>query len=133
MHDDDNNEHDRVITKPVNLQSRHEEADTLVAFHAKQAPEGNILIRSTDTDVLVILLGLAGRSRESSIILDYGSENHRRYIVVSNNAAILNEKQAGMREALLGMHALTGCDFTSCFFRKGKLKPFPRLVADISD
>ena len=34
-----NNEHDRVITEPVNLQSRHEEADTLVAFHA----EGNIL------------------------------------------------------------------------------------------
>ena len=63
-----NNEHDRVITEPVNLQSRHEEADTLVAFHAKQAPEGNILIRSTDTDVLVILLGLAGRSRESNIL-----------------------------------------------------------------
>ena len=59
-----NNEHDRMITEPVNLQSRHEEADTLVAFHAKQAPEGSILIRSTDTDVLVILLGLAGRSRE---------------------------------------------------------------------
>ena len=58
-----NNEHDRVITEPVNLQSRHEEADTLVAFHAKQASEGNILIRSTDTDVLVILLGLARRSR----------------------------------------------------------------------
>ena len=65
-----NNEHDRVITEPVNLQSRHEEADTLVAFHAKQAPEGNILIRSTDTDVLVILLELAGRSRDINIIFD---------------------------------------------------------------
>ena len=124
-----NNEHDRVITEPVNLQSRHEEADTLDAFHAKQAPEGNILIWSTDTDVLVILLGLAGRSRESNIILDYGSGNHRRYIVVSNIAAILNEKQAGMTEAL----DRGGCDFTLCFFRKGKLKPFQRLVADISD
>ena len=38
-----------------------------------------------------------------------------------------------MTEALLGMHALTGYDFTSCFFRKGKLKPFQRIVADISD
>ena len=38
-----------------------------------------------------------------------------------------------MPEALFGTHALTGCDFTSCFFRKGKLKPFQRLVADISD
>ena len=128
-----NNDHDLVITEQVNLQSQHEEADTLVAFHAKQAPEGNILVRSTDTDVLVILLGLAGRSRRSNIILDYGSGNHRRYIGVSNIAAILNEKQAGMTEALLGMHALTGCDFTSCFFRKGKLKPFQRLVTDTSE
>ena len=104
-----NNEHDRVITEPVNLQSRHEEADTLVAFHA----EGNILIRPTDTDVLVILLGLAGRSRETNIILDYGSGNHRQYIVVSKIAAILNEKQAGMTEALLGMHALTAAAVTS--------------------
>ena len=100
-----NNEHARMITEPANLQSRHEEADTLVAFHAKQSPEENILIRSTDTDVLVILLGLAGRSRESNIILGYGSGNHRRYKVVSNIAAILNQKQAGMREALLAMHA----------------------------
>ena len=38
-----------------------------------------------------------------------------------------------MTEALLGMHALTGYDFTSWFFRKGKLKPFLRLVADTSD
>ena len=129
-----NNEHDRVITEPFNLQSRHEEADTLAAFHAKQAHEGSILVRSTDTDVLVILLGLAGRSRERNIILDYGSGNHRRYIAVSNIAAILNEKQAGMTEACMGcMTVLTGCDFTSCFFRKGKLKPFQRLMADISD
>ena len=67
------------------------------------------------TDVLVILLGLAGRSRESNIILDYGSGNHRRYIlvVVSKFAAILNEKQARMTEALLSMHALTAAAVTS--------------------
>ena len=61
----------------------------------------------------MILLGLAGRSRESNIILDYGSGNPRRYIVVSIIAAILNEKQAGMTEALLGMHALTAAAVTS--------------------
>ena len=73
-----NRYHDLVITEPDNVQSRHEEADTLVAFHAHQEPEGSILVRSTDTDVLVILLGLAGRSHGSNIILDYGSGNHRR-------------------------------------------------------
>ena len=86
-----------------------------------------------DLEYLVIILGLVGRSRGSSIILDYGSENHRRYIGVSNIAAILSEKQVQVTEALLGVHGLPGCDFTSCFFRKGTLKPFPRLVADMSD
>ena len=122
-----NNEHDRVITEPVNLQSRHEEADTLVAFHAKQSPEGNILIRSTDTDVQVILLGLAGRSRESNIILDYGSGNHRRYIVVLNIAAIRNEKQAGMTEALLGMHVYSMFGFTTSDINEARYKAFIRM------
>ena len=109
-----NNERDRVITEPVNLQSRHEEADTLVAFHAKQAPEGNILIRSTDTDVLVILLGLAGRSRESNIILDYGSGNHRRYIVVFEYCCH-SERETGWDDGSTAwyMHALTAAAVTS--------------------
>ena len=37
-----NKDHDLVTTEPVNLQSRYEEADIFVAFHAKQTPEGNI-------------------------------------------------------------------------------------------
>ena len=27
-----------------------------------------------------------------------------------------------LRDAILGLHALTGCDSTSCFSRKGKMK-----------
>ena len=80
-----NNDHDLVITEPDNLQSRHEEADTPVAFHAKQVSEGSILGRPTYTDVLVILLGLAGRSRGSNIILDYGSGDHRRFIALCHS------------------------------------------------
>ena len=37
-----------------------------------------------------------------------------------------------MTEALVGLHALTGCDFTSCLFRKGKVKPFQRMETDAS-
>ena len=50
--------------KPYHLQCQHEEADTLLAFHANSISSGTILVRSTDTDVLIILLGLAGRSEE---------------------------------------------------------------------
>ena len=69
-----------------------------------------------------LFLGLSGRSEGISIILDYGSGNHRRYIGVSKLAAILEEKKPGITEALIGFHALT-----LCFFRKGKVLPFQWL------
>jgi hypothetical protein len=116
--------------EPNHLQCQHEEADTLIAFHTKSISTGNILVRSTDTDVLIILLGLSGWSEGIKIILDYGTANHRRYIDVSTLAANLDEKQPGITQALIGLHALTGCDLTSCFFRKGKVKPLQRLEAD---
>ena len=59
------------ITEPDNLRSRHDEDDTLIAFNAKHVREGSILIRSTDTDDLVILPGVAGRTRGSNIKLEY--------------------------------------------------------------
>ena len=82
-----------------------------------------ILVRSTDTDVLVILIGLAGRSERITIILDY--------IHTSNPAANLDEKQYRLTEALMWLHSLAVCDFTSCFFGKGKVKPFT-FEADVS-
>ncbi len=47
------------VERPANLQGSHEEADTLLAFHASTAT-GNLVIRASDTDVLVILLGMIG-------------------------------------------------------------------------
>ena len=109
--------------EPHNLEGRHEEADTSIAFHIRSIGSGNVLVRSNDTNVVVILLHHVGNLDETNIILDYGSGNHRLAIT-------LEAKQAGLTKALLGLHALTGCDFTSCFFRKEKVKPFQRLVAD---
>ena len=80
------------IEEPQHLQCQHEEADTLIAFHANNISSENILVSSSDTDVLIILLGLSGRSEGMTTILDYGSGNHRRYIAV---AAILEEKNLG--------------------------------------
>ena len=91
------------------------------------------MVRSSDTDVLVILIGLIGRSDCMSLVMDYGSGNHRRYIDVSLIAARLEEKHSGLTDALIGFHALTGCDFTSSFNRLGKVKPFQRLEAITGD
>ena len=93
-----NNEEVLEIEGPQHLQCQHEEADTLLAFHANNISNRNILVSSSNTDVLIILLGLSGRSEGMTTILDYGSGNHRRYIAV---AAILEEKKPGITGALI--------------------------------
>lgn len=67
------------IEHPIHLQGSHEEANTLLAFHAANAVE-NIVVRASDTDVMDILLGMYGRHlerhRETSyyhIIMECGS------------------------------------------------------------
>ena len=64
------------IEEPNHLQHQHE-ADTLLAFHTSSISSGTILVRSTDTYVLIIPLGLSGRSEGINVILDSG--NRRRY------------------------------------------------------
>ena len=51
-----------------------------------------------------------------TIILDYGSGNHRRHIDVSNLAAILEQKQREFTEALMGL--MLRCNCASSFFGK---------------
>ena len=46
-----------VVEEPVEFQGKHEEADTIIAFHASKIT-GNMLVWSSDTDVIVILKGL---------------------------------------------------------------------------
>ena len=45
----------------------------------------------------------------------------------------MQEKTPGICEALIGFHSLTGCDFTSSFYRKGKKKSFEILTSDVDD
>ena len=70
--------------KPYHLQCQHEEADTLLAFHANSISSGTILVRSTVTDVLIILLGLAGRSGEINLV----SQNWLPYLKRNSLASL---------------------------------------------
>ncbi|GFR67505.1 DNA damage-inducible protein DIN7 [Elysia marginata] len=54
-----------------------------------------------------------------TVIFDNGCGNNRRQIDVSQIAKTLGRQ---MCDALLGVHAFTGCDTTSCFAGKGKLR-----------
>lgn len=124
------------VEHPANLQGSHEEADTLLAFHVSSIT-GAAVIRASDTDVLIILLGMIGRhltslrpSTYSHIIMDCGSGNSRHHINVSSIASALETKQRGLAAAMPGLHAFTGSDFTSAFYRKGKIKPLEILEKD---
>jgi hypothetical protein len=110
-----------TVTSPAHLQGDHEEADTLIVFHISNITASHVIVRSSDTDVLVILIGALGQQRRevramANIIMDCGVGDTRRYINVTNIANVLEQLTPGLPRALPGFHAFTGCDFTSSFY-----------------
>ena len=125
-----------LVGYPAHPQGSHEEADTLLAFHASSVAR-NAMIRASDTDVSVILQGMIGRhltsqrpTAYSCIIMDCGSGNISRHIDISSIANALEAKQKRRAAAMPGPHAFTGSDFTIAFYRKGKIKPREVLEKD---
>ena len=109
-----NNIEKMVVGHPEQLQDNHEKADTLIAFHAVNVT-GNIVVKPSDNDALVILLGMLGKHMECQrdvlyghIIMDCGIGNNRRYIDINKIATSLESTQKGLTTAIPGLHALTG-------------------------
>ena len=108
---------------PVNefehLYSTHDEADSRILFHLNWCSSmhgaSNVVIRASDTDILIIVLGcftlLAG---DINIWLEVGifSKNTQRYIDINS---LYNKLGPLLSKSLLFLHALTGCDYTSSF------------------
>lgn len=114
------------------LTSNHQEADTKMIIHAKAADLdcGNTVIRASDTDIAVILI-YHSTQLQATLWMDVGtvSKNNRRYI---NITRIANQLGPRLCSSLPGFHAFTGCDYTSTFFRKGKVRPF-ELMSKMPD
>ena len=93
------------------LSCDHEKADTRMLLHAKHASAsgGSIIMKSPDTDVLVLTVGLAAEM-DAEIFMCMGSAN----IVKNINASSLSRHLGGAAScALIGLHCLTGCDSVS--------------------
>ncbi|KAK3732262.1 hypothetical protein RRG08_030605 [Elysia crispata] len=73
-----------------------------------------------DTDVFLLLLFFC-ETIGKTLRFNTGCDNHSRLINVSKVESTLSKQ---LRDTLLGLHALhvTGCDTTSCFAGKRKLK-----------
>ena len=63
----------------------------------------------------------------SLLCMDFGTGNNTWLIRVIDLATQTEEQQNGLSEALIGFHAITGCDSNSAFDGKGKLLPFGDL------
>ena len=82
-----------------------------------------MVVRATDTDILVILLHHIEKI-PATVWMDVGTSSNRRYV---NLTAIAEEIGQKVCMALPGFHAFTGCDYTAAFIRKDKKRPFLKL------
>ena len=99
------------------LSSNQEEANTKIALHIKHAAltnPGPVVVRSHsgDTDIPVLFIALFADT-DQTIYLDNGHGNHRKVLDLESC-----EMTIPMKKALLGLHAFTGNDYVSAFFKK---------------
>ena len=104
--------------------SDHEEADTRLLIHLQDALQNgctNCLVRTVDTDVVVILIGklhhLITLCQDVSIWVAFGTGNNFTYHHIND---IYEELGREKSLALPIFHSFMGCDTTSAFFRRGK-------------
>ena len=102
----------------------HEEADTCIVVHVRHALERgaeSVLVRTVDTDVVVILVGkfhdLLAYNQLSKVSVAFGMGRHFSVININEICSFLGESKS---RALPVFHVFTGCDCTSQFCGIGK-------------
>ncbi|KAK5859272.1 hypothetical protein PBY51_003352 [Eleginops maclovinus] len=108
------------LEEVTELASTQEEADTRILLHALHAAESGykaVVIVAEDTDVLVLCLGFH-KNICCPIYQKCGTQNRTRFLDITKLGQSLG---SGVSDALLGMHAFTGCDTVSAFAGRGKI------------
>ena len=102
----------------------HQEADTRIMVHIRHALEHGaetVLVRTVDTDVVVILVGLffdlVTIQPSSDFWIAFGMGKNYRLYHINSICESLGEPRS---RALPVFHAFSGCDTTSAFNGKGK-------------
>ena len=112
------------------LYSTQEETDSRVVLYTMYAKNRGFKfarVRSPDSDIFFILLHYAASLEGINILFETGRGNNRRCIDVTTLATSLSSEYC---TALLGLHAFTGCDTTSAFKGKGKVKALKIMQND---
>lgn len=98
----------------------HEEADTRMLLHAGDAANRGhrrIMLRTVDTDVLVLAVSSVATFQDTELWVAFGTGKHLRYIPAHSIATALGDEKA---RALPMFHAFTGCDTVSSFAGREK-------------
>ncbi|CAB3990956.1 Hypothetical predicted protein [Paramuricea clavata] len=117
---------EHVSTREVpQLECDHEEADTRLLLHYKAAALSHqrIIIKSPDTDVFVLFIAMQ-KTIGKELLMTTGTGNKFRLIDISSILNVLDEELCA---CLPGFHGFSGCDSTSAFLGKGKVKPWKAL------
>ncbi|CAG2204044.1 unnamed protein product [Mytilus edulis] len=95
----------------------HEEADTRILQIAVKSGMQKIMIRTVDTDVVVIAVSAVHKLNITSLWMAFGVGKNFRYIPVHEIALFMGPSKSN---ALLFFHAFSGCDQVSSFSNRGK-------------
>ena len=98
----------------------HEEPDTRLFLHVADAVKKgyrNLLVRTVDTDVVVVAMATLNRTKPDELWVAFGTGGHFRFIPIHKVAAAVGPRKSA---TLPLFHALTGCDTVSSFAGIGK-------------
>lgn len=122
----------KTVATPVEeLKSSQEEADSRLILHTKHMADNGhntVIIQTSDTDV-ELLACYHKKDINCRIILVKSGNVRNKYVDIN---CVEENLDPFLRNALLGLHAFTGCDSTSSFMRKGKLKPLKLITENPS-
>lgn len=111
------------------LDCDHEEADSRILLHAAHCVRNGhrkILIRTVDTDVVVLAVATFHTLSPDEMWVAFGLRNHYRMIPIHEMARALGEERS---KALLFFHCFTGCDTSASFCSIGKKKAWDTWTA----
>ena len=89
----------------------------LHAYHASQSGYRKVLIRTVDTDVVVLAVSRLQDLNVDEIWIAFGTGKHFRYLPIHSIAEQLGPQRS---KALPMFHSITGCDTVSFFSGRGK-------------
>lgn len=117
----------------------HEEADSRICIHVQDAVRNGaskVLVRTVDTDVIVILVGiyfqLCEVYQDCEIWVGFGTGKHYKCYSINSICLHLGKRRS---RALPFFHSFTGSDTTSQFLGRGKKSAWEswRIYPEVTD